>query len=145
MDTIDELIIMFKDIIINDPNPITQNILEKINKNEIDDELDLLLIELDNREPYNLIVPSIRYYYEFIIDTDELCIKFLRFIQTILKSNDDINDIDDIIKFLNSEDGYEMNINPSMILINLQDKIPSNYVKKLIDCCIYINSITDEN
>lgn len=143
----EEFLLMFKDITSNDLNPLSQKIFDKISRNEIDNDLDLMLLELEKIEPYNFLIPAVRHYFKFSIDTDERCIKFLMEIKTYLESDKDIKIMDDIIKFVNStndtngDTDYESDIIPSAELLNFVDKIPSDHIQKLIECSLYIDSI----
>lgn len=141
----DEILKMFKYIIEGDTEPITQCVLKKISQNEIDDELNILLLEMSKSEAYDFIIPLIRHHLELSIDSDESCIKFLEYVKSHLTLEKDIEIIDKILIFIKADENYESDIVTYWELINFENKLPPVCKYRLIECCTYLDSISQDN
>jgi hypothetical protein len=141
----EQIMDIFKNVISNDPNPLTQEIHDMLIHGKIDDSLDSKLLELEHIEPYNFLVPAIRHHLGLSIHDDTSCLKFLLELKKHLTSEHDLSIVDTIIRFVNNED---IDTNGDIIacaeLLDFMGKVPTEFNNKLLECSLYINSITDD-
>lgn len=134
----------FAEILKSDNSKLSKKVCKKINHNEIDDELDMLLRRLAISTPYNLIVPFLRDQLCLSIQSDEVCTRTLNSIKSYMTEDTDINMIDQIITFINSNEGeLSSSIVPEVDLMSIIDKIPIEKLPAIYNCIDYIASVTE--
>ena len=131
------------DILQQDNSKLCKKVIGKIQKNEIDGELDLLLRRLGNVVPYNMLIPSFRDQIGLSIQSDESCTEALNSIKQSLDSNEDKQIIDKIIEFVNSEEGELDGIVPAVELMAIIESIPVEKYPAIYNCIDYVTEITE--
>jgi hypothetical protein len=134
----------FVQILKSDNSKLSKKVIKKINKNEIDDELDMLLRRLSRIMPYNILIPCLRDQLCLSIQTDEDCTQTLNSIKSYLTEDGDKNMIDQIITFINSNEGeLSDGIVPEVDLMAIVDRIPIEKLPAIYNCIDYIALVTE--
>lgn len=140
-----EFIQMCKDVIFELKTQKSNKICKKIENNEIDEELNILLIELEQTKPFHLLIPTLRKHLKLCICDNETCLEALNEIRKNLETDENKNIIDYIKDFINwpNEKYEDIEESPLEKLLLLNDDIPYKLFPKYLECCEYINEITD--
>ncbi len=134
----------FVQILKSDNSKLSKKVREKMNQNEIDDELDMLLRRLSIIIPYNILIPYLRDQLCLSIQTDEDCTQTLNSIKSYLTEDGDKNMIDQIITFINSNEGeLSETIVPEVDLMAIVDKIPIEKLPAIYNCIDYIALVSE--
>ena len=128
-----------------DSSKLAQKIKTRLEDNIIDNETDILLRQLTEVIPYNMIIPFLRDQLGLSIQSDKDCVKSLEGIKKYLEDEGDINIINQIIEYVNSTEGeLDENIIPEIDLLGVIDKIPVEKFPEIYNCIDYITQITEE-
>lgn len=124
---------------------LSQKIYNKLLANEIDDELDLNLRRLSEREPYNMLIPSLRDKLNLSIKNDTQCIESLELIREHLTKKEDLELINTLIDFIKSSDGeLPEDIVPEIDLLMMINDVPVEKFTLIYNCIDYIKEITED-
>lgn len=133
------------DILELDTSALAIAIREKLENNEIDGEIDLLLRQLGEIPPYNFLIPSLRDQLGLTINTDKDCIESLRSFKRHLKDKDDKIIIDKLIRFISDPNGeLDESIFPELDLMSMIEDMPISHFPSIFNCIDYINSVSED-
>ena len=122
---------------------LAKNIKTKLEHDEIDSELDILLRQLSNITPYDMLVPTLRHNLGFSIRSDEECTAVLKSIKLYL-SNDQQVIINYIINYVNSDEGeLPDDIVPEIDLLMMLESLPIEIYPEIYNCVDYIVEISE--
>ena len=128
-----------------DSSKLAQKIKTRLEENIIDNETDILLRQLTEVIPYNMIIPFLRDQLGLSIQSDKDCVESLEGIKKYLEDEGDLDLINQIIEYVNSTEGeLDENIIPEIDLLGVIDKIPVEKFPEIYNCIDYITQITEE-
>lgn len=132
------------DILEMDSSALAVVIREKLQRNIIDDEMDVLLRQLGEIPPYNFLIPSLRDQLGLSISTDKDCIESLRNFKKYT-SEEDKDVLDRLIRFISDPNGeLDEDIIPELDLVAMLEDMPISQVPAVFNCVDYINSISED-
>ena len=133
------------EILNNDRSKLAKKVLNKLQLNEIDPELDMLLRNLGNIIPYNILIPMLRDQLGLSIQTDKDCVSSLLGIKSHLIEENDIEMINKIINFIEHEDAVlDEDVIPEIDMLCLLDQIPVEKYSNIYNCIDYITEICED-
>ena len=128
-----------------DSSKLAQKIKTRLEENIIDNETDILLRQLTEVIPYNMIIPFLRDQLGLSIQSDKDCVESLEGIKKYLEDEGDLDLINQIIEYVNSTEGeLDENIIPEIDLLGVIDKIPVEKFPEIYNCIDYITKNTEE-
>jgi hypothetical protein len=135
----------FTDILQNDQNEICKNLYKELidhGKNN-EGELEFLLQQISEIEPYNFLVPTARMYLNLLVHDIDSCCKFLNKFKSQLTNPDQIESIESILKIINNEDEVELEFNLGTKLCELANEVIAEDYNRFTECCCYLNSLME--
>ena len=135
---------MIIDILKGDDSKLATKVRQNLESNIIDQETDILLRQLANIIPYNILIPYLRDQLGLSIQNDKDCVGALESFKNYLTTPEDNDMIDHIIEYVASTEGeLDDNIIPELDLLVLVNQIPVEKFTELYNCIDYIKNITE--
>ncbi len=144
IDDPDEYKLWIIEILKGDPSKLALDVRNRLEKNIIDSDTDILLRSLANVMPYNMLIPVLRDHLNLSIKSDVDCTKSLRSFKKFLKNDEDKDMINNIIAYINSDSGeLSDDIIPEIDLLGLIEDLPIEKFQEIYNCIEYINKISE--
>ena len=107
-------------------------------------ETDLMLRMVGTVEPYNFIIPLIRFELGLTITSDEECIDILKLFKTHVTDPGDLILLDKMIDFVSDPKGeLDSDVIPEIDLKGMISEIPFDNYCDVYNCIDYMNEITE--